>query len=153
MTLGNCFSKFAESTSIHGILYAYRAKTRSLQVFWTVLFLTMIACSIFLSVKTIQKYLNNPIYTREYWTTEREMRIKVPDVVFCFEFDKFSLSLLPEELSPFQLCPPYFYFSNTAVPGGVESTSTCNFSMHIWYGTVLNKNGNGHLQACYRYLN
>ncbi len=141
---------FTTGSSLNGVLMAFNAKNYGIKVFWFSLLVMMFICAGFFSLKTIQTYLDNPVYTMSYTTTEKEIKIELPDIVFCFAFHSSSLHLFPGALNPNQTCPPYFYI--TVEQANVAQMSTCDIAEgHIWHGIAKKTDKAGtHLIACYR---
>ncbi len=78
------FPKFAYSTSIHGIQYAYESQNKFAKFLWILLFLFMFISASVCSFKVVERFFDNPVYVMSYSTNEKEKRIVVPDLVFCF---------------------------------------------------------------------
>ncbi len=68
MSFSEHLGKFAMTTSINGIQYAYESKSKLGKTFWILLIMAMFSCSCFLSFRVVQAYLDHPVYTTSYVT-------------------------------------------------------------------------------------
>lgn len=77
------FSKWVEVTSLNGGIDWYQSRDKKSHfTFWTVVMMTMIACSIVFTYRTIQDYVNQPTITTT--TNVQNASLEIPEVLICF---------------------------------------------------------------------